>query len=203
MPVFVVAAALSAACFVDTPDGAAESMTGSTQSAGSSDDGSGEDGASESATDGDGPFGFGPACDQSDPTVSRDPDSGQCYRVSAEFVTWEVAQASCEADGGYLAIVDSAREQVFVSEILWAGTPEAAVYNAWIGLLRTSPDEAFAWIDGMPVESPQWEPGQPNEPVEMACAYAREDSAWRWHDAPCGEPTPYVCEWTPEPPVDG
>ena len=169
----------------------------------SMDAGSDEDGASQDATDGAGPSGSGPPCDDHLATVWRDPDSGQCYRVSDEWVTWDVAQATCERDGGYLAVIRTAREQVFVSDILWEGTPEAAVYEAWIGLSRAGQEESFAWVDGSALEQAQWQEGEPNEQDATSCGYAREENAWRWHDTQCNNTMPYVCEWTPGPSGDG
>ena len=180
----LLGAALLSACFEDSPDMWDDAM-----------DASSEDGESGESIEE-----YGPPCGDQAPDTSRDPSTGQCYRISADWVTWPVAQATCVAQGGVLAVVSTVEEHVFVSQILQEGPGgEEPVYEAWIGLSRDALGEPFEWVDGQPLEAAQWQPGDPNEPDDAACVYAAEVDEWRWHDAPCDNPQPYICEWTPEP----
>lgn len=81
--------------------------------------------------------------------------NGHRYYCSRQKMTWFDAQAFCEASGGSLAVIDDARENDFLADVLDAN-------SAYIGLSDHVSEGVFKWVDGSPLSFSRWYPNQPN-----------------------------------------
>ncbi|XP_070573567.1 mucin-22-like [Ptychodera flava] len=107
--------------------------------------------------------------DCGDGTYSLD---GHCYRLSENTDNWPDASDKCEADGGYLVIVDNTAESHFLKDL---------AENIWIGL--SSYSGSFQWVDGLSMEDrlTDWFMGllfTPAQPDYVGVACARISSAF-------------------------
>jgi hypothetical protein len=75
------------------------------------------------------------------------------YRFILGRITWAVAKASAEAQGGHLVTITSQAEQDLIVSM-------NITNNFWIGLQRT--DQGWGWITGEPLDFTWWAPGQPS-----------------------------------------
>ena len=80
---------------------------------------------------------------------------GHNYYCSRDKMTWPEAQAFCESNGGYLAVIDDAGENHFLAGILRTNA-------AYIGLSDHRSEGHFEWVNGSPVSFTKWYPRQPN-----------------------------------------
>lgn len=81
--------------------------------------------------------------------------NGHHYYCSTSPDTWPNAQATCEANGGNLAIINSAAENAYLAGLL-------TLQSAYIGLSDAQTEGTFEWVNGDPVNYTNWYPGQPN-----------------------------------------
>lgn len=88
------------------------------------------------------------------------PVNGHVYYLLAEG-SWQDAEAFAVRLGGHLATVRSEEEQAWVFDRFgaWGGR----FRSLWMGLRRTSPGGAFAWVSGEPLSYTHWLPGQPDD----------------------------------------
>jgi len=80
---------------------------------------------------------------------------GSNYYCSMQPAQWPVAKQVCEANGGFLADVNSMEENQFLADQL-------SIQSAWIGLTDVNSEGNFTWCNGQPVNYTNWYPGQPN-----------------------------------------
>ncbi len=119
--------------------------------------------------------------------------NGRWYMVfEPDEFSWHSAKAACEAMGGYLACIETAAEQEFISRLadgryLFLGGTDEAEENVWV------------WVNGSPWEYTNWMDGQPNnyggEEHYLATYDGGEwvDVAAEGHDF--WMPTGFICEW--------
>jgi hypothetical protein len=81
--------------------------------------------------------------------------NGHHYYCSTVQHTWDVAQANCIANGGNLAVINSAAENTFLANLL-------TLQSAWIGASDVAVEGTFDWVNGDPFSYTNWYPGQPN-----------------------------------------
>jgi len=81
---------------------------------------------------------------------------GNRYYCSRDKATWEVAQGICEANGGYLAKIESQSENSFLANKLQTN-------SAYIGLNDATTEGDFRWTDGTQPDFVNWYPRQPND----------------------------------------
>lgn len=104
---------------------------------------------------------------------------------------WDVAQRTCVANGGELAMIDTDAEN---NALFQALRPRMGVPDLWIGLSDEAIENNFRWISGEPLQTPIWHPGEPNDfgGVEDCVQWVLSDG--RWNDLPCHTPRPSLCE---------
>lgn len=148
-------------------------------------------------------------------TYYNDSDTGTCYyREATSTANWADAQAACEANGGYLAVISSAEEQDLVwnnlgvsGETTWLGANEIAVLGEWRwqggeldGVQFWSGTHAVAdGGTGVPVSSlySNWSGYEPNLGSSQAClqwGYFTGVNDGKWDDVECTQLTRYICE---------
>jgi hypothetical protein len=81
--------------------------------------------------------------------------NGHHYYCSTAAATWPTAKASCEANGGYLTVINGAAENAYLANLL-------TLQSAWIGLSDTETEGNFQWVNGDALDYTNWYPGQPN-----------------------------------------
>lgn len=118
--------------------------------------------------------------------------NGHTYHVFDQKLTWDSAEALCEAKGGYLASVVNPGVQAFlesfIDKAVWiGGYSPSGMMNDW------------TWVGGQPWGYTNWSIGQPdnssgNNPyVQMGVS-----GAWgggKWSNRSPTETCYYVCEW--------
>ncbi len=80
---------------------------------------------------------------------------GHHYYCSLNPATWPAAQQHCQANGGHLAVINSAQENAFLANIL-------TLQSAWIGCSDAASEGNFSWVNGDALNYTNWYPGQPN-----------------------------------------
>jgi len=80
---------------------------------------------------------------------------GHQYYCSREKASWQTAQATSEAAGGYLAVINDAGENELLADFL-------TEQSAFIGLHDLNQEGQFEWVSGESMVYKNWYPGQPN-----------------------------------------
>ena len=101
------------------------------------------------------------------------------YQMVTRAMSWADAQSWCEANGGYLATIDSAEEY---QEVLNALSGSTTV--CWLGGMRTG--SSWEWVDGEPFSYTAWAAGEPNNDGgnEDRLALLKVNGTWSWYDVP-------------------
>jgi hypothetical protein len=169
--------------------------------------------------DKDGSPGCGQDCDDNDPSVSPDaqevcdladnncngiwdddPSCPQCLSAPAMgggslafcFVarSYSDAEADCVAQGGHLASIHSADEQVEA----WSGALPVADDQWWIGLNDLVAEGSYVWTDGTPFDYEGWAGGEPNDAGDNEeCVHLASWAGGFWNDIPCEVELRYIC----------
>ena len=100
--------------------------------------------------------------------------NGSHYYCSTAPATWPVAKTVCEANGGFLADVNSFEENEFIADQL-------SISSAWIGLTDVNAEGQYEWCNGEPVSYTNWFPGQPNN-FNNSQDYVEMLSTGEWND---------------------
>ncbi|KAM7389041.1 hypothetical protein PAMP_023039 [Pampus punctatissimus] len=116
-----------------------------------------------------------------------------CYFVSSLKKNWNESRQVCITMGADLAIVDSRSEQIFINGLLDPGT------NAWIGLTDSHTEGTWMWVDGTPVTTMYWQPGQPNNFTNQDCGEIVQKSGQmgQWNDDGCFAQQIWIYESNP------
>ncbi|KAL7395224.1 hypothetical protein ABVT39_012467 [Epinephelus coioides] len=114
-----------------------------------------------------------------------------CYFVSTLTRNWTLSRNACLAEGADLVVVDSREEQEFVNGLLQADQ------NAWIGLTDSLEEGTWMWVDGTPLTTGFWQPGQPNSfNGNQDCGEIVQKSVGvgEWNDDGCFSQQLWICE---------
>ncbi|XP_045910715.1 CD209 antigen-like protein A [Micropterus dolomieu] len=119
-----------------------------------------------------------------------------CYLLSSEAGSWTKGRQDCRNRGADLVIIDSAKEQKFLSDFTKAET------WSWIGLTIEEKEGSWKWIDGTPLTLRYWEAGQPDNGGgdskwgEEDCAHIRtgKKTEENWNDRSCSASLRWICE---------
>lgn len=109
--------------------------------------------------------------------------------------TWAAAAAACGSDGGRLAIIRSAAQNLFVADQLLAG---GAGDWAWIGLRDDLTEGSYYWADGSALGAADFQQWNPRIGDDADCvnlfAVSQVVGYGNWGDYYCDVPKPYLCE---------
>ncbi|XP_023286613.1 CD209 antigen-like protein E [Seriola lalandi dorsalis] len=120
--------------------------------------------------------------------------SGTCYLLSIQSASWEKAREDCRARGADLVIIDSLKEQEFL-------TKDIIKQESWIGLTDRNHEKTWKWIDGTPLTLKFWQKGQPDK-GNGSPKWGEEDCAViqpgmkadeNWNDLRCDAFRPWIC----------
>ena len=110
-----------------------------------------------------------------------------CYHIiDTPTLKWSDARTTCQNLGGDLAIIRSADENNFISDLV-IKQQKVQELGAWIGLERRS-DNVFYWIDDTPLTGryAAWANNEPNQDFEK-CVQTFTDlpRGGKWNDNVC------------------
>jgi hypothetical protein len=140
--------------------------------------------------------------------------NGHFYNVISvpATISWDAANASATAAGGYLATVTSQAENEFVFSLVSNATYWHGSSGPWLGGYQspasTQPDANWQWVTGEPWSYTNWQEGQPNDAGgknEDKLQYGFAPLVSTWNDIMPIDPTAsfrpiaYVVEVVPEP----
>ncbi|CAO2630914.1 CD209 antigen-like protein 2 [Lemmus lemmus] len=114
---------------------------------------------------------------------------GSCYLFSRTLGSWEASVASCQNLGGYLVIINSFEEQLFLK--YWHIRKNELT---WIGLSDQRHEGSWRWVDGTPLGLSVcsfWKEGEPNNNGDEDCVELLEE---KWNDVRCAAKNFWVCE---------
>ena len=104
-------------------------------------------------------------------------------------MTWDAAEEQCKAQGGHLASVHSAEENVFVRN-LFTG-------NAWIGGSDVEVEGNWVWTDGTEWDFEDWINGEPTGGPEHFLELRSKDPGNKhWNDKKGSFELQFVCKKT-------
>lgn len=113
------------------------------------------------------------------------PGNHHAFRLFTGARTLEQARQSCREWGGYLAMLETENERLFV----------AHSFNlaAWVDANDAGVENQFEWANGTAIEPSAFAPGQPDDMTgNQGCLFL--NAAERLVDAPCTENRAYLCE---------
>ncbi len=108
------------------------------------------------------------------------------YYCSNEPALWADAQAVSVANGGHLAIINSAAENTYLANLL-------TIQSAYIGLSDSGTEGTFKWVDGSGLGYTNWYPGQPND-YQAYQDYVELLASGEWNDQYNNKPLEYIME---------
>lgn len=112
------------------------------------------------------------------------------YTLVSQAMTWQQAEAYCEAHGGHLATISSAAEY----QKVLAAVQEGDVIACWIGCYRYN--DTWRWVDGQAFSYSAWAENEPNNEGgdEDYVALFKRYGEWGWYDCPNNLSTTYQAE---------
>jgi hypothetical protein len=117
---------------------------------------------------------------------------GHWYKVFEADCSWHEKKARCEAMGGYLACIETEKEQAFIAEL-------ADGQYLSLGATDEKEEDTWTWINGAEFVPFGWMGGQPNNYGDDEHYLATYDGG-EWVDVSVeGQafwmPTGFICEW--------
>lgn len=124
--------------------------------------------------------------------------NGHTYAVFSNTSSWEEAAEYCESIGGYLAVIESADENI----TLFNYVCNVADGNAYFGFSDSDEEDEWKWVRNSSSGYTNWHSGEPNgesSNEDYAMFYYMFDDG-TWNDGDFGGSTvnggtAYICEW--------
>lgn len=116
---------------------------------------------------------------------------GHRYELYDYLMTWEEANAFCQAKGGHLATIASSQENEIVANLV----PKSE--SAWIGATDKDKEGTFSWATGETFSYSKWEQNEPNDYGGNE-DYAEILSSGVWNDNSGTALRPFICEYDTE-----
>jgi cysteine-rich repeat protein len=114
------------------------------------------------------------------------PDTHHGYRLHTAPVDAEAARATCQADGGYLAQLQTPGERAFVAKGIHL--------PVWLDASDSALEGQFIWRAGEPVDPAWFASGQPDDADGSQNCLAL-NAGDRLIDDACGDQRPFLCEF--------
>ncbi|XP_039862812.1 CD209 antigen-like protein C [Simochromis diagramma] len=119
--------------------------------------------------------------------------SGVCYFFSGISGVWGEARRDCRDKGADLVVIDSSKEQNFLTTIIKE--------NTWIGLTDNGMEGQWKWVDGTPLTLSNWATNEPNNGgspnSEEDCVHIRAEDRRTWNDISCTASMKWICKKLP------
>ncbi|XP_008273746.1 CD209 antigen-like [Stegastes partitus] len=140
--------------------------------------------------------------------------ASRCFLLSQDAQKWENARRHCLDMGGDLAVVLSAEDQAFLTNMTFQYTqqhPEVNFHSAWIGMQDMVREGTHVWVNGNSIQPDliYWRPSEPNNAIAswdvdkagQDCVaivppdeIGTEDWLNSWDDIVCLGARHYICE---------
>lgn len=130
--------------------------------------------------------------------------NGHKYKVVREPLSWHDAKKRCEEVGGHLVIVNDAKEQAILVELLGRnGMPVDSLQNSdytgvWLGCTDELKEGKWVWVDGSALEYANWRAGNPRSKTGLHYPAMGIHYGGAWDNRIAGDSshTPaFICEW--------
>jgi hypothetical protein len=198
------------------PGGA--TATGGVGGTGGAAGGAGVTGGSGGAQGSGGKFGTGgsggghpPNCSSFPASMTFTPPTDNvlhCYWTHSDAAAWDIAEATCQNEGGTLATILSSQENMAVLSFALRATLFAGGTNVvWLGATDGKQDNdksgpgKYAWVTGEPWGYTNWHSSQPDGSctcqTNNTCAcdhWLAISNDGTWYDRDDSSGRPYVCE---------
>jgi len=113
------------------------------------------------------------------------PINHHAFQVHSEALDANQARTICQAAGGYLAILESQDERLFVAKNVDLA--------AWVDASDAAVEGQFTWANGAAVDSATFAMGQPDDVDQTQnCLFLNQGE--RFADGRCTEKHPFLCE---------
>jgi cysteine-rich repeat protein len=113
------------------------------------------------------------------------PIDHHAFQLHGEALDASQARATCEATGGYLAILESQDERLFVAKNVGLAV--------WLDASDAAAEGQFVWASGTAVDSSGFAMGQPDDSDQTQnCLFLNQSG--RFADGPCTEKHAFLCE---------
>ncbi|XP_029911349.1 CD209 antigen-like protein E [Myripristis murdjan] len=115
------------------------------------------------------------------------------YYFSSARKTWNDSRQDCQSRGADLVIINSREEQEFTGQLKKL---------TWIGLTDSETEGIWKWVDGTPLTTSYWGPGEPNSDggKNEDCGEIKfHDRKNSWNDESCGSSNFWICEKPADP----
>nr|XP_033507384.1 low affinity immunoglobulin epsilon Fc receptor-like [Epinephelus lanceolatus] len=140
--------------------------------------------------------------------------ASRCFLLSQKAENWEEARRNCLDMGGDLAVVLSADDQAFLTNMTFQFAqqhPQTVFHAAWIGLQDMVKEGIHLWVSGNTIQTDviYWDPLKPNNAMALwdkdgagpDCVaivppshIGQENWLNSWDDIICGDQRHYLCE---------
>ncbi|XP_047434288.1 CD209 antigen-like protein E [Mugil cephalus] len=116
---------------------------------------------------------------------------GSCYYIFPSTKSWQESRNDCQQRGADLTIINSPEEQEFLIQFKT---------STWIGLTDREREGTWKWVDGTPLTTRYWAPGEPNgflyrdEDCAEITIHQSQESRNRWNDHSCDDKKSWICE---------
>ncbi|XP_047434290.1 CD209 antigen-like protein C [Mugil cephalus] len=114
-----------------------------------------------------------------------------CYYISPSTKSWQESRNDCQQRGADLTIINSPEEQEFLIQFK---------RSTWIGLTDREREGTWKWVDGTPLTTRYWAPGEPNgvpnrdEDCAEITIHQSQEPRNRWNDHSCDDKKSWICE---------
>ena len=125
--------------------------------------------------------------------------NGHSYYVFSDICkSWEEAELYCESLGGHLAVINNAKENKRVYEIM----KEFGYSNAYFGFSDAEAEGKWKWVTEDTVTYTNWSSGEPNNQSkkEDYAMFYYKSPKYKWNDSNFGKGKKnnypaFICEW--------
>ncbi|XP_044883045.1 C-type lectin BfL-2-like isoform X2 [Mauremys mutica] len=121
-----------------------------------------------------------------------------CYRFFHKEKNWMEAEAHCQhqRNGAHLVSIHGPGENNMLAH--YSKQYHKKNRAVWIGLSDPMEDRDWKWSDNSLLGFTAWDKGQPDSPRKNEhCVVLRRPDFKKWHDYPCEERHPFICEHKP------
>eukprot|EP00912_Choanoflagellata_sp_UC4_P002114 UC4_evm11s1341 len=112
-----------------------------------------------------------------------------CYKFFSEVKAWKDAEIFCHGEGGHLAKIYSASQNLALQKLALKAAVNKAKPKPWIGLIQDDDNNklegAFKWSDGTSLSFTNWHKNEPNNRggnEDCGVMYTADGS---WNDVGC------------------